>query len=254
MQNQRPKMINWCTAALMTAAGAAHADVLYDALYTNAHNDSTSDFISSSIGGLNLWGGNYDLQSADDFTLATDTAMTAITYDTFGFATTANGSVPSAVRVEFFQDVAGAPAAAASHSVTVNTFSSVQVLGSVGSNFNGGDSGSEPILRLGIDLSGESVVLGAGTWWVSMSAESGDNWYYNFGAWSGTFQGNRPQRRDGGLAHGNGYTGIWGSYNWAALGSGTADIAMRLEGVAVPAPATFAMLGLGALGAARRRR
>ncbi len=230
------KMI-WPAALMLTfCAATARADVLYDALYTSEHYEQTGSRITgATIGGGNTdFGAPYDMQSADDFTLAETHTIGTVTFDVAAVFYSANDSLPDSILVEFFADDAGAPAETPAASVTLTSYASVTQIGTNGSW--GHVNGSEPIYRLGLDLSAENITLDAGTWWISITSASNDNVYYHLATNNTLHQtGGVVYARDSATAHGNtGYIGAYGSttwtpYNTTPVGEDVGDLAIRIE-------------------------
>lgn len=247
----RACMLSGPALALAWIGSTARADILYDALYVNAHTGSTSYLTNASMGGANILGEPYDSQSADDFALTQTTRLSSVTFDMVSELVSGNGSLPDSVLVEFYSDNGGLPNGQATASVTLDTFASVRELPSSGT------WGASPIYRIGLDLSAFDVVLASGNWWVSISSASDDNWYYHLAAQRDLHQtGAVTAARDGGNAHGTGYLGFFGTSDWVSYpGDNRGDLAMRIEGQAVPAAWSFGIIGsAGLLTAARRRR
>ena len=107
-----------------------------------------------------------------------------------------------------------------------------------------------------MDLSADEVVLGAGTWWISIVPITDENPYAIIGSRSDLHQnGSRMYVRDGGVAHGTGYAGIYGSDEWVDSSVAlVGDMAVRIDGYAVPAPGGVALLVSANLIGLRRRR
>lgn len=242
---------------LATAGGAAHADVFYNALPANPSSNSTIS--NSIIGGANVFGNSFDLQSADDFVLtsAMGSAITNLTFDMATFTNMGANSLPPQVMVEFFADAGGRPADAATASTIIGSggFASV-------TQFEGDwpqDDGSNPPgFRIGLDLSGAGVVLGAGTWWVAVQGIGDDNVYSIMAAQRDLHQtGALVHWRGGGLAHGNGFTDGGLGFDWIPStfdSNSVGDLSLLIEGFVVPAPGGAALLGLLGLTATARRR
>lgn len=237
---------------LAITVSAANADVLYDTL---------GDFNTGSqayIGGFanpGHQGTFWDVQLAEDFAISdgpgfhiTSVSADFTTTALGGFQTPANG-----LLVEFFQDVGGRPAnwqeAPPVASILTQSFTQTS-LGDVG-------IGTEAA-QFTVDLSGDDIELGAGTWWVSVQpvdlTEDGTQY-----AWlrrsGGVNQIGEPiHRRNGGEAHGNGFPGGWGSFDWGTGASTSGRLALAVEGTMIPAPGVLALLGIaGFINRGRRR-
>jgi len=245
-------------AVLAISAGLAPGDVVYDALgdWTIDPGVYTWADFSTIGGGIALGGELADMQLADDFTLGTAHDVTRVTADFGGLVL---GSLPpagSSVMVEFFTDAGGTPSETAAASVTTTGWDLVSTI----PNNTGiwGTGANEPGARVSVDLSASGVTLGAGTWWMSVVVidESPTSDAY---MWLGRRDlpslGNTLHTRDGGQDHGNGYTGLVGSNDWITHTDGSdANLAMRIEGVPVPAPGAAGVLVLSGLLLGRRRR
>ncbi len=246
---------------MVVAAGAsmAHGDILYDALYADVSvpgpYSGESTFVGSTIDGFNAFGVSYDAQAADDFSLAQAVNISSVTFDIAPFLNLGPNTMPTSMRVEFFTDNGGAPAAESSFSSIISSGDYASVI-QFENNGLWGDDGSAPGFRIAMDLSGEGIELSAGAWWVAVQGISGDNIFNILTSLSDQHQtGSWAQVRDAGLAHGNGYAGVFGSTDWIAAPGDVGDLAIRIEGSAVPAPGGAALFGLtGLLATGRRRR
>lgn len=240
--------------ALVIAAtpGIVKADVLYDT--TSMTDDLTVTHASQAyIGGFSNPGHQgtfWDVQLADDFSVGGSYQITSVTGD---FITTASGGfqMPSdGVLVEFFAPAGNAPSEIASFAVLSQNVTMAS-LGDVGIGTEGG--------RLAVDLSGEGITLGPGTWWVSITpvdlTESGV--HYGWLRKSDLLIGDNARARNGGEAHGNGYAGGNPSFDWGPIPppfipSGT--LAMAVEGTLIPSPAVWAVLAVAGVLRGRRKR
>lgn len=245
-------------AAVLLAAAAmpAGAAVLYDTtgMTDNQTYDSTND---TFIGGRFSNPGPLDGQLADDFSIASPYDITSVSADFV--VSSLNQSPANGFLVEFFSDVGGAPSDTPAAAVLSSDFTASSFTTNV---FN-------PVVwngrRFTIDLSSDGVSLGAGTWWLSVTPvdETDDGGRFGILRTGGVNTGSFVHVRDGGIAHANGYTGIYGVTDWTPLfdsGFGTGiqsflagDAALRVEGNLVPSPGAVAMVGVSALAWRRRR-
>jgi hypothetical protein len=251
----------WTIATLSAAAGMAHADILYDTLPEivpsvggGALPGNTASYraLPSFIGGSGVFGASLDMQTADDFTLAQAFFINRLTIDMNSNPLTAN--LPEMVMVEFFSDVGGRPDGTAQYALSVG---SDRLTRESGFTNPGPATGG---FRLGIDLAGLGIELDAGNWWFSVVGVADDHAYTVLRRNDQT-TGAAIHFRNGGLAHGNGYSlGPFGSYEWAPYGNlGSnfglhGDLNARIEGTLVPAPGIAGMLGAIGLGTVSRRR
>lgn len=252
----------WMIGTLAATVGMANADILYDTLpeiiFTTGGQPrlpggSTSyRGIHSFIGGSSVFGASLDMQAADDFALTQAYFIDRLTVDMNTSPVSVNP--PEMVMIEFFSDVGGRPGDTAWYALSVGLDRLTPESPLTGPGpANGG-------FRMGIDLSGLGVELGAGNWWFSVVGIA-DEHYHTVLRRNDQTTGEAIRFRNGGLAHGNGYPlGPWGNYEWARygdLGSNFGlhgDLHVRIEGTLIPAPGGVAFLGLIGLAAARRRR
>lgn len=229
------------------AAANASADVLYDTTWmtdNGTYTQESQNYISSTPFGFGFW----DVQVADDFTLSSGHNITSVTAD----LTAIDGLDPAdGVLVEFFSDAGGAPGAASDFAVLTQNYSIT--------NFTN-DLSDRTGMRFTVDLSADGITLGAGTWWMSVQPvdESGDgDQYFWVRQADDVLIGNNAHARNGGEAHGNGYSGGYSSFDWGALDNPhvPGDVAMRINGTQIPTPgaAIAILLGIGGLQSRRRR-
>ena len=219
--------------AIATAPGIVQADVLYDSTAMTDKGTWNHESYSTYIGGAIFLGHDADIQAAEDFELSDTYDITSVTAD---YRKNFQDTVPGdGVLVEFFADLGGFPAEAAIAALLSSTFTAEQ-LGLV--NPDGFDI---PGIRLTVDLMGEGITLGPGTWWVSITPvdvePDGTDLYNAIASTAGVF-GNNTRIRDGGVDHGNGLPGSYGVDDWTLFGSlcdpcVDADLAMRIEGTPV---------------------
>ena len=218
--------------AIGCLAGIVKGDVLYDSTVAITEEGTWYfSFPPTYIGGEAQFGDfPRDQQAADDFDLAATYRITSVTGDylSIGSPPPANG-----VLVEFFSDSSGVPsetpfAAALSSAVTF-----IPVLP---------DIFGDDAIRLTVDLGKDGITLGPGTWWVSITpvdlTPKVGLAAFQFNSIDGVF-GSNAYFRDGGIDHGNGYPGLYGTFDWtlhSEIGGGSPDrdLAMRIEGSRLP--------------------
>lgn len=257
----------WLTGIGLALTGAtANADILHNALRditifppTYSGTFAPFDLIENGIGGTNVFGFSTDLQTSDDFSISQAHTIDRVSIDLFSIDD--GNPIPPSVMVEFFINQDGQPSDVAYQSIVVD---SISLSYESFSNFGAFGNGSSPGTRLTVELADHDIELAAGEWWMSVIPISDETTF-------GTFRipeqatGAPVHFRHGGEAHGTGDIGgvAYGSSEWMPFGGPDGarpsrallgDVAMRIEGTAVPAPSALALLGLGALGAARRRR
>lgn len=247
-------------AALAGAAFSANADtVLYES--RSMAIDGTWDSRRTSlIGGFAWYGGMRDHQVADDFTVLSAVELTRVTADFWH--NTLLASPADGWLVEVFADEGGKPSETPTHAVW--GASGVR-LGSFGWTGGGGFGSSTPDQRstFEIDLSGEGVSLGAGTWWISVVAvdESPFGGVYQWVGGRSVLNGSVAHARDGGIAHGNGYNGPDSiPFEWTAMTTSSStnsrpyEMSMMIAGNLIPAPASLCVLAMSGLAMGVRRR
>jgi len=230
------------TLGVAATAGAASADVLHDstAVYYGGLYHSAS---GNAIGGSSVFGVDADLQAIDDFDVPAG-AEHAITSYTGQWATFFGGTPSGFGLAEIFAG-GGAPSEVPLFSGVVPV-SSAAVIGS--------DAFGLATVEATFDLTGLGAVLAPGNYYISVQP-MGSDWGYQYIAL--LVEGNDVYMRDAGLDHGNGFVGGYGtndflpSANW---GLGPKSLSWKVEGEAVPAPAGVAVLALGGIAVARRRR
>ena len=218
-------------AFVIGGGGIARADVLYDStVFITDEGNWHNSFILTTIGGQALFGDFRDTQGADDFFMDGTYEITSVTGD---YQSLGGGPPPAdGVLVEFFSQTNdctfdGGPcpeespvAAVLSIAVTVTT-----ILPDI----------FEDAFRLTVDLSGEGITLGPGTWWISitpvdLTPETGLA-AGQFTSILGEFGAN-AYFRNGGEDHGNGYPGLFDAFDWKRP-STERDLAMKIEGTPV---------------------
>lgn len=246
-------------AAVGLAIHTSEAAVVYDALRVGVDGyaglSTYHETTGSYIGGSTYLGTDYDIQVADDFVLAAPHEITSVTMDfasLLGVLPGEFGAMPSQMLVEFFSHNPGnislpqgypneAPAAA-----VTTTAMSFELI-------------TTPLLvspsgfRVTVDLSAAGVSLAAGHWWISVVSYSTPDDFHMPLRLTDMTTGVQTFNRGGGVAHGNGLPSsanvIWHPYD-----DGIGDLALRIEGNLVPAPAAWGLMIVGAPLLARRRR
>jgi hypothetical protein len=226
--------------AVAGLASAASADVLL-----GQQGQGYDQGNGAAIGGAGVFGADYDLQLAEDFTIGTSYNITKVSGDWLTFF---GGTPLQGAKVEFFTDNGfGAPNEApyASYDASQGE-TSIQ-----GFNDNLGYVG----VTMSVDLSAANITLPADTYWVSIQPVAlGGDWGF---VTTQTGQGGNVFLRDGGTDHGNGLGGGYGVNDWTSFQTyyGTdVSVGFSVEGNVIPAPGAAALLGLGGLIAGRRRR
>jgi hypothetical protein len=216
--------------------GGQRSNVIYSTL--NFQSSQSYDAGNGNAwSGTAIFGSPQDLQLADDFTTTGDNVITQVTAD---YVTFLAGTPAGGLQVDVWTDTGAGPGSlVASQTVPVSAAS----------------SWTDTIFGLaGRRLTGNvNIPLAANTDYYIMIqpvdlTASGD-WYYQIRDLN-SFIGGDSYGRDGGRG-GAGYgTTVWTSMT--SFGFGTGDTGMEIR--AVPAPGALALLGLGGLAAARRRR
>lgn len=242
------------TAALtagLTLTGAASAGVvLYDTTWMaadNSYNAAVLSQIGAQTGNPNAL---HDSQAADDFSLAGTYSINTVT----GNFLSTSGFGGEGVLVEFFSNNGGAPSSApvAQFFATIGNGLSVSSFDNHIGSFVG--------ITFTVDLASAGIVLDEGTWWMSMVAvhETLPSQRYLWARTNAYQEGNEVHVRDGGLAHGNGLSGVWGINDWTAIGNiginQPGDLSMSIEGTPVPVPGALAAMTIAGLFRNRRRR
>lgn len=235
-------------------ATPASAEILYDTTSMTDNNTYTTAS-QNFIGGVQGTpaGVPWDVQVADDFTLGNAATITGATGD---FLSMDLHLPPSdGVLVEFFADVGGEPSDAATVAVLTGSFSTSTFTNHLAVRNARG-------MRIAVDLSAAGITLGAGTWWMALTpvdeTPNGGR-YFQVRDTVSPLLGATSHARNGGIAHGNGYGGgTGGGGAWRAFGEfgggDAGDVAMRIEGIVIPAPGVLAVTGLAGLARCRHRR
>ena len=214
-------------AVAAVVAPLANEAIIYDTL-TQAYDSGNGN----CLGGDALFGAKYDLQAADDFTIGSATTITAVTVRNLTFT----GANPGSAVLRIMNDSGGMPGS----TVFEGT------VGTTGSSFSDTVFG---LLGVDVRAGGLSIGLAAGTYWVGLQAATSSDWHYTARS---TANGGNSVGRDG--TNGN---GGYGTTNWTefgALGYGSGEVNMRIEGDVVPEPMTMIALGAGLAALAARRR
>ncbi len=220
-----------CVLALSVViggSGVARADVLYDTTWMT-DDQSYNSFSESHISGFAEFGFLRDVQIASDFDLAGTYEITSVTSDYYNLAEFPDAVPGGGMLVEFFQDKGGSPIETPVFQVITGEFTVVGFEETVFGN-NG--------RRITVDLSSFEIVLEPGTWWVSIVAvdETKDGPRYINVRTTGLDIANPIQGRNGGIDHGNGYPGIYGTDDWLTfedIGSSDGEAAIKVEGTLV---------------------
>jgi hypothetical protein len=227
--------------AVAGLASAASADILMGQQGQGYNNGN-----GATIGGAGILGIDSDLQACDDFTINDTYNITSVSGDWLTFF----GGLPlQGAKVEFFTDNGfGAPG-----EVPFASYDASQGETST-QNFNDPNFGLIGV-TMTVDLSGAGIQLPADTYWVSVQPIAiGGDWGYvtvNMGGGTGQFL------RDGGVDHGNGLAGGYGTNDWVSavnFNGQDGSVGYTVEGSRIPAPGAAAIMGLAGLFAGRRRR
>jgi hypothetical protein len=191
----------------------------------------------NAYSGQGLFGFIYDLQLCDDFKTTNDNVLCQVTNDSLTFfgGTPANG-----LQVDVYTHTGSGPGSLVStgtYPVTAASSFSDTIFGLAGR-------------RLTADV---NIPLAANTDYYIMiqpvDLTSSGDWYYQVRDLNSAIGGD-AHLRDGGRAAGGYGTTVWTSCG--SFGFGRGDTGMEIR--AIPAPGALALLGLGGLAAARRRR
>ncbi len=219
-----------CLLALSVVIGGSEgrADVLYDTTWMT-DDQSYNSFSESHVSGFAENGFLSDIQIASDFDLADTYEIMSVTSDYYNLAQFPDAVPAGGVLVEFFEDKGGSPIETPAFQVISSDFT---VTGFEDTVF--GQSGR----RIMVDVSSFEIVLEPGTWWVSIVAvdETKEGPRYLNVRTIGLDIGSPIHGRDGGIDHGNGYHGIYGTDDWLTfedIGSSDGEAAIKVEGTLV---------------------
>jgi hypothetical protein len=210
--------------------------VLYDTLWitdTFAVNAGVGNAIGGSTPFPSL--GTIDSQFADDFDLDATYQINVVIADFMLFYPADHPE--EGFWIQFYADDGDKPSEDVYAEVVALDWDATYV-----GEFVGRDS-----FRYEMDISAAGIVLGPGRWWVDVQPLDIDKggWYWANAALDITPPiGAHAHVRDGWLAHGNNYFGLWGSPTWIEhnlRGRGTPS--MRLEGQEVGAGPSLTVSG-----------
>lgn len=216
------KLMNVTITAII--ASSANAIVIYDTLYNEYTNAN-----GNCEGGWAVFGGFYEMQLADDFTIAFETRITAVTVRnvTFGVAPA------SQARLRFLSAGSGnAPGA----ELNGRYGDLVRV---IESEFDDTFFDADNVFGRDVRAEGLNYTLPAGTYWVGLQAVTED-WHYTTSGQYGM----------GLNAHGRDFMNYDGD-DWYSF---DVDLNMRVEGDIVPEPMTMIAVGGGLVALIARRR
>ncbi len=208
-------------AVLLPAAAAQ--TVFYDSLWiidTNQADAGSGNAIAKTPG---TSGRLTDAQIADDFVIKDAARITKVTADLMAH----DGNLPAeGIWVQFFADDGGAPSEQMEAGVVVTPRDYVATPIETPLNFEA--------WRFEMDVSAADVVLEDGIWWVStqpLDVATNFDWYWHLGSVTIPTINQPSHVRDGGVAHGNGYAGLWGSTTWIPHNfRGNNSLSMAIEG------------------------
>ncbi len=223
-------------AVVGVAAGAAQADVLWDqsAIDLNAPLSFANAVRTAGFGQREAYGMSDIHVGAGGWTIQS----ISVYMSTFAFST------PTTATLNVFAKTSSLPTAANNPRSTALGGSGTTVAVSVLQFEINGNSGqfANEVIASGLNLN-----LAEGDYWIGLTpryvGSDADNQWPALSQW-GSSQAVRfatpldPSWTD----------------NAAAFGAGPTDGAIKIQGVAVPAPASLSLVGLGALAAGRRRR
>lgn len=217
--------------------GNRGGNVIYSTL-SFADNQTYDNGNGNAWSGTAVFGAPSDLQLCDDFSTTGDNVLTHVTAD---YVTFLGGTPAGGLQVDIFTDNAGVPSEAAIFSTTVPVTSASSFTDTLF-----GLAGR----RLGADV---NIPLAANTSYYIMiqpvDLTSGGDWYYQL-VDNQSFNGGDRYMRDGGRGNPGYGWNTWVSGGNSGFGAGDSGMEIR----AIPAPGALALLGLGGLAAARRRR
>lgn len=181
-------------------------EIVYDTLWITDEGAANAG-VGNAIGGIRAFPslGTIDSQFADDFHLDATSQITTVFVDCQSFF---NGDAPDeGFRVQFYPNDGVKPKEDVLFDITLTDFTR---------EFKGMFANRETY-RYQLDLSGSGVVLDAGDWWMDVQPldVSDGGWFWSLSVLDLTPpEGNHAHVRDGWLAHGNSYHGLWNSTVW----------------------------------------
>ncbi|MFG0259198.1 MAG: hypothetical protein ACF8LK_02505 [Phycisphaerales bacterium JB041] len=190
-------------------------------------------------GGIGRYGFYQNAESADDFTLATTAKLDSVTLD---YLVVSSQMPAQGVQLNLWTDAGGSPDAL----VYAGLIAPNHVIGAAFTDTVFGLTG----LRLTADTTNQAIVLGPGTYWVTMKPVDTTN------AGEAYFSVRDSNLVNGAATVGRDIVGsLYGSNAWFTLpfpGSG-GTTSMEIVGTLVPAPGSLALLG-AVFGVRRRGR
>lgn len=212
-------------AAGAVGGAASQPFVIYDSLWIHDNgvmNAGVGNAIGGSVAFPSL--GTVDIQIAEDFVLDRPATLSVGVIDIM----THDGTVPAeGIWVQVYPDAGGKPAEDVAFDwVATEEFFEVEEIFS-------------PLefraWRITIDLTPAGIELDEGAWWVNfqpLDIETHGDWFWSIGAVGIDPIGFPSHVRDGWLAHGNRYRGLWNSTVWIPHNfRGNAVLSWRLEGL-----------------------
>ncbi|MFG0242130.1 MAG: hypothetical protein ACF8R9_05005 [Phycisphaerales bacterium JB054] len=193
-------------------------------LWDNGDTDGSNGYSQATSG---VFG--FSRSTLDDFEVTDNAGWILNDFHTIGLWSGGGTGLGSGYNLTIWSDSAGSPGAPIV-SANVNSYAE---------NVTGRTWFSRP--EVAIDVTFDDIFLGAGRYWVEMQVIGTDN---HFQMVRSTVTGSE----------------CWVNYADLGFGPGSsvfgvaADLAFSLTGEVAPAPGALALLGLGGLAAARRRR
>ncbi|MFG0260411.1 MAG: hypothetical protein ACF8LK_08680 [Phycisphaerales bacterium JB041] len=193
-------------------------------LWDNGDTDGSNGYSQATSGVFGAY-----RSTLDDFEITDQRGWTLNDFHTIGLWTGGGTGLGTGYNLTFWSDAGGAPGAPIA----------VANVTSYAENVTGRSWFSRP--EVAIDVVFDDVFLGAGRYWVEMQVIGPEN---HFQMVRSTITGSEAwvNYADFGFGPGSSVFGV------------AADIAFSLTGEVAPAPGALALLGLGGLAAARRRR
>lgn len=194
-------------------------------LWDNGDTDGTNGYSQATSGVFGAY-----RATVDDFVVSDAAGWRLNSFSTLGLWTSGAAGIGTGYNLWFHADNSGAPGSVVA---TANVTSYAEAR-------TGRTWFSRP--EVAIDVTFDDVILAQGTYWVQMQVIGPEN----------HFQMVRSQVT--GSEMWINYADFGGLMPGSAVFGAAADAAYSLGGEVVPAPASLALLGLGGLAAARRRR